>query len=160
MTHLSTTLDYMADFQIRVNNKVVDVDCDKNTPLLWVLRNHLNLTGTRFGCGTGLCGACTVLIDGTPIHSCDTPIWAIGNKSVQTVEYKENSTLQRIKSCMASEQAGQCGFCLSGIMMRATAHIDSLATLDRSSIADALDGHLCRCGAHNRIIEAIRQAGS
>lgn len=150
----------MAVFQINVNNQIVRIDCDKNTPLLWVLRNYLNLTGTRFGCGSGLCGACTVLIDGVPIHSCDTPIWAVGEKLIETIENDANPTLDRVKNCISSSQAGQCGFCLSGIMMRATALIDSKVSLDRNSVALTLDGHLCRCGAHNRIIDAICQAGS
>ena len=149
----------MTQYSLNINGDAVEVECQKDTPLLWVLRDHLQLTGTRFGCGTGLCGACTVLINGTPVHSCDTPIWSVGDKSIQTIENDMNQTLSKVKASIASEQAGQCGFCLSGIMMTATAMIDSNIELTRSSIATQLDGHLCRCGAHNRIINAVLEAG-
>lgn len=150
----------MTQYSLNINGDDVQIDCQKDTPLLWVLRNHLQLTGTRFGCGSGLCGACTVLIDGIPMHSCDTPIWSIGSKSIQTIENEVNPTLSKVKACISSGQAGQCGFCLSGIMMRASALIDSGAELTRNSISENLDGHLCRCGAHNRIIDAVIAAGS
>lgn len=150
----------MTKYSLHINGDNVHVDCQKDTPLLWVLRNHLQLTGTRFGCGSGLCGACTVLIDGIPMHSCDTPIWSIGSKSIQTIENEVNPTLSKVKACISSGQAGQCGFCLSGIMMRASALIDSGVELTRHSVSINLDGHLCRCGAHNRIIDAVIAAGS
>jgi nicotinate dehydrogenase subunit A len=149
----------MTQYSLNINGDAFEVECQKDTPLLWVLRDNLQLTGTRFGCGTGLCGACTVLINGTPVHSCDTPIWSVGDKSIQTIENDTNPTLSKVKTSIASEQAGQCGFCLSGIMMTATAMIDSNIELTRSSIAKELDGHLCRCGAHNRIINAVLEAG-
>lgn len=146
-------------FELSVNGKRLAVECEHKTPLLWVLRNNLNLTGTRFGCGSGLCGACTVLLNGVPVQACDTPIWSVGKKSVQTIENQDNKVLNSVKSCIESAQAGQCGFCLSGIMMRATSIIESKNSLSRVSVAAALDGHLCRCGAHNRIITAILDAG-
>jgi nicotinate dehydrogenase subunit A len=147
------------NFQISVNGKDYSVNCEEKTPLLWVLRNYLNLIGTRFGCGSGLCGACTVLLNGVPIHSCDTPIWSVGDKEIETVESEENPTLNKLKSCVADLQAAQCGFCISGLLMRATSLIENDQKLDRDSIAHGLDGHLCRCGAHNRIIDAVAQAG-
>lgn len=150
----------MTQYSLNINGDSVHVDCQKDTPLLWVLRNHLQLTGTRFGCGSGLCGACTVLINDTAVHSCDTPIWSVGTKLIQTIENELNPTLSKVKACISSGQAGQCGFCLSGIMMRATAMIDSGVELTRYSVAENLDGHLCRCGAHNRIIDAVLQTGS
>jgi nicotinate dehydrogenase subunit A len=140
----------MPQYGLNINGENVHVDCQKDTPLLWVLRNHLQLTGTRFGCGSGLCGACTVLINGTPIHSCDTPIWSADHKLIQTIENEMNPTLDKVKACISSGQAGQCGFCLSGIMIRATALIDSGIELTRMSVAENLDGHLCRCGASRR----------
>ena len=144
-----------------LNGQSVEVDLESQTPLINVLRDHFGLFGTRYGCGQEACGACTVLIDGKASYACTVIIDELQSRSVQTVEGLGNSDKPHpLQKAFLEEQAGQCGFCLSGIMMRATAHIDSLATLDRSSIADALDGHLCRCGAHNRIIEAIRQAGS
>jgi nicotinate dehydrogenase subunit A len=144
---------------LHINGSNVDVECHKDTPLLWVLRNHLQLTGTRFGCGSGLCGACTVLINGTAVNSCDTPIWSVGSKEVQTIENQVNPTLKKVQSCITDGQAGQCGFCLSGIIMRAAALIDSKVDLNRLSVSEGLAGNLCRCGAHNRIIDAVLQAG-
>lgn len=94
------------------------------------------------------------------MHSCDTPIWSVGAKLIQTIENEVNPTLTRVKAGISSAQAGQCGFCLSGIMMRASALIDSGVELTRDSVSENLDGHLCRCGAHNRIIDAVLQAGS
>lgn len=149
----------MTQYSLNINGDDVQIDCQKDTPLLWVLRNHLQLTGTRFGCGSGLCGACTVLINGAPVHSCDTPIWSVGAKLIQTIENEVNPTLSKVKAFISSGQAGQCGFCLSGIMMRASAMIDSGAELTRNTISENLDGHLCRCGAHNRIIDAVIAAG-
>ncbi|MDP1711340.1 MAG: 2Fe-2S iron-sulfur cluster-binding protein [Candidatus Nanopelagicaceae bacterium] len=150
----------MTQYRLNINGDNVQVDCQENTPLLWVLRDHLQLTGTRFGCGSGLCGACTVLINGVPVHSCDTPIWSVGAKLIQTIENEVNPTLSKVKAGISSGQAGQCGFCLSGIMMRASALIDSGVELTRHSVSENLDGHLCRCGAHNRIIDAVITAGS
>lgn len=150
----------MQRYSLEVNGENLQVECEKETPLLWVLRDHLQLTGTRFGCGSGLCGACTVLIDGVAVHSCDTPIWSVGAREIQTIEYELNPTLSKVKESISANQAGQCGFCLSGIMMRATALIDSGIALDRNSVSVGLDGHLCRCGAHNRIVDAVIKAGS
>lgn len=150
----------MLNYRLKVNDVSVEIECEPETPLLWILRDQLNLTGTRFGCGSGLCGACTVLIDGVAVHSCDTPIWSVGSRVIQTIENETNSTLTRVKERISANQAGQCGFCLSGIMMRATALIESEVELTRNSISAQLDGHLCRCGAHNRIIDAVMQAGS
>jgi len=150
----------MTQYILKINGDYFTVDCQDEAPLLWVLRDQLRLTGTRFGCGTGLCGACTVLLNGAPVHSCDTPMWSVGDKVIQTIEDQVSPTLRKVKACVSSNQAGQCGFCLSGIMMRAAAMIDSGVELTRDSVAENLDGHLCRCGAHNRIIDAVLQAGS
>ncbi|MFZ2228373.1 MAG: 2Fe-2S iron-sulfur cluster-binding protein [Candidatus Nanopelagicaceae bacterium] len=149
----------MPEYGLNINGESVRIECQENTPLLWILRNHLQLTGTRFGCGSGLCGACTVLIDGIPVHSCDTPVWSVGSKIIQTIENEANQTLTKVKTSITSSQAGQCGFCLSGIMIRASALIDSGVALTRESVVASLDGHLCRCGAHNRIIDALLRAG-
>jgi nicotinate dehydrogenase subunit A len=150
----------MTQYNLNVNGGNAQVDCQPETPLLWVLRNHLKLTGTRFGCGSGLCGACTVLMNGTPEYSCNTPISSVGNVLIQTIENEANPTLTRLKAGITAGQAGQCGFCLSGIMIRATAMIDSGVESTRNSVSEGLDDHLCRCGAHNRIIDAVLQAGS
>lgn len=147
---------------IAVNGEQRDIEADPNTPLLWALRDAWGLIGTRFGCGAGSCGACTVWIDGTPTHSCDTPLWSVVNKQVTTVEGLSQSGPHPVQQCLIKHQAGQCGYCLSGIVMRAAALVDRARetdeSLDKQVVSTALEGHLCRCGAHNRIVRAIIEA--
>ncbi|MHB1166117.1 MAG: (2Fe-2S)-binding protein [Candidatus Nanopelagicales bacterium] len=149
-------------FFIRVNGQDESVGCDPHTPLLWVLRDLLGLTGTRFGCGVGSCGACTVLVDRDPVHSCDTPIWSVAGRSVTTIEGLAASGPPPVQRALVDHQAGQCGYCLSGIAMRAAALVDRARaesrTLAEAEVRDGLDGHLCRCGAHNRIVAAVLAA--
>lgn len=140
--------------RLEVNGTTVDVACDPDTPLLYVLRNDLGLTAAKFGCGLGLCGACNVLVDGRPVHSCDTPVWAVAGKSVRTLEGL--GTPERphpLQSAFIAEQAMQCGYCIAGMIVTAAALAPGQ---DEASIRAALDGNLCRCGAHNRIVRAIR----
>jgi nicotinate dehydrogenase subunit A len=130
-----------------------------DTPLLYVLRDDLGLKGTRFGCGSGQCGACTVLIDGDAIRSCETPAWSVEGKSIITIEGL--GTLARmhpLQSAIIEQQAGQCGYCLSGIIMSAAALIQKDHEPAREKILAALERNLCRCGAHNRIAGAIERA--
>jgi nicotinate dehydrogenase subunit A len=152
-------------YSVLVNETSCEVTCDPETPLLWVLRDSLGLIGTRFGCGAGTCGACTVHLDGIPVHSCDTPMWSVGTKRVTTIEGlslgdEPHPVLKELIDC----QAGQCGYCLSGIIMRAAPLVDAAraggAMLDRESVCTALDGNLCRCGVHNRIIDAVVKASN
>jgi nicotinate dehydrogenase subunit A len=142
-------------FQLTVNEDPVEVTCDAATPLLFVLRNHLGLKGTRFGCGLGLCGACHVLVDGKAIYSCDTPMWSVAGKSVRTVEGLGGSRLQQM---FVEEQAAQCGYCVSGVVMRATALLEENPKPDEQQVRAALDDNLCRCGAHNRMVRAVLRA--
>ena len=148
-------------YDLVVNGKSVHVDSDGSKPLLSVLRDELGLRGTRFGCGTEQCGSCMVLIDGEPSFSCARPIESLGGKAVTTVEgLSPDGVLHPLQQAFLDEQAGQCGYCLSGILMSATALLARNPRPSRSEIAVALDRHLCRCGVHNRIMRAVARAGA
>ncbi len=144
--------------RLLVNGEPYDAACRDDDTLLHVLRNHLGLLGTRFGCGHEACGACTVLVDGEPAWSCTSRAGDLGERAVTTVEGLDE--LPVLREAFLEEQAGQCGYCLSGILVRAAALIRSGQTLDRGSVAAWLDGNLCRCGAHNRILAAVLRAGA
>ena len=135
-----------------VNGTEHEVACDPDTPLLYVLRNDLGLVGAKFGCGLGLCGACNVLVDGHPTHSCDTPVWAVAGKSVTTVEGLDGHPLQET---FVEEQALQCGYCTAGMLVTAAALLKRDPEVDDDGVRRALDGNLCRCGSHNRIVRAV-----
>ena len=145
---------------IVVNGQTHRVTVDHyGTPLLYVLRDDLGLKGTRFGCGNGSCGSCTVLVDGHAQRSCELPVWSVEGKSITTVEGL--GTLDRphpLQSAFIDFQAGQCGYCLSGIIMTAAELIGSGDEPSREKIVAALDANLCRCGAHSRIVKAIEAA--
>jgi nicotinate dehydrogenase subunit A len=142
--------------QIFVNGETREVGCREDDTLLHVLRNHLGLFGTRFGCGHEACGACMVLLDGVPAWSCTARAGDIAGKLVTTIEGLEE--LPVLREAFLAEQAGLCGYCLSGILVSAAALLRSGRALDRATVAAALDGNLCRCGAHNRIIRAVLRA--
>ncbi|HVV21371.1 MAG TPA: (2Fe-2S)-binding protein [Pseudonocardiaceae bacterium] len=137
-----------------VNGQRHEVDTEPDTALLYVLRNHLGLTGTRFGCGLGLCGACLVLVDGRPAYSCDIPVSAVDGAAVTTVEGLD----PLVATAIVDEQAAQCGFCVSGIVVAATALLAENADPTEADVRAALDGNLCRCGAHNRVVRAVLTA--
>jgi aerobic-type carbon monoxide dehydrogenase small subunit (CoxS/CutS family) len=141
-----------------VNGKSVHIDGDGTTPLLSVLRDELHLRGSRFGCGTEQCGTCMVLIDGEPTYACAREIASLAGRSVTTVEGL-GGLLEPLRQAFLDEQAGQCGYCLSGILVSAAALIARKPNPSRAEIAEALDRHLCRCGAHNRIMRAVARAG-
>lgn len=144
---------------LTVNGRSCAATAGSDTPLLYVLRNDLGLKGTRFGCGDGLCGACTVLIDGTPRSACDVPLWEAEGKSILTIEgADDNPVRDAIIAALIDQQAGQCGYCLPGIVMRAQALLHDQTRPTRPEIAKALENNLCRCGAHVRILRAIEQA--
>jgi nicotinate dehydrogenase subunit A len=139
-----------------VNGSVVELDLDRDTPLLYVLRNDLGLKGTRFGCGEGLCGACTILIDGRAVCACDTPLWAADDRSITTVEgLAEKGQLGPVQQALLDARAGQCGYCLSGIVMRLEGALRARPRLDRDGILNELSRNLCRCGTHPRVIAAL-----
>ncbi|HVZ50939.1 MAG TPA: (2Fe-2S)-binding protein [Pseudolabrys sp.] len=149
-------------FQFTVNGKAVTVALDnEETPLINVLRNELGLMGTRFGCGLEQCGCCMVLIDGAPEKCCAKPVYSVAGKSVTTIEGL--GTPERphpLQQAFLDEQAGQCGYCLSGIIVSAKALLDSNPSPTRAEIAAALDGNICRCGSHNRIMRAVEKAAA
>jgi nicotinate dehydrogenase subunit A len=144
---------------LTVNGAAREVAADPETPLLYVLRNDLKLKGARYGCGLGQCGACTVVIDGKAVQSCDVPVSAVAGKSITTIEGigtpEKPHPLQR---AFIKEQAAQCGYCVSGIIMSAKALLDENPAPSDSQIRVALAGNLCRCGTHTRILRAIRSA--
>ena len=149
-------------FEFSVNGKTVSVSpIDEETPLLDVLRNDLGLMGTRFGCGLEQCGCCMVLIDDQPEKCCAKPVWSVAGKNITTVEGL--GSLERphpLQQAFLDEQAGQCGYCLSGILISAKALLDANPRPTRAEIAQALDGNICRCGSHNRIIRAVERAAT
>jgi nicotinate dehydrogenase subunit A len=146
--------------RLRVNGADVGVSSGPDTPLLTVLRDDLGLLASRFGCGLGLCGACFVRLDDAVVPSCDTPLWAAAGRSVVTVEgLAPDGELHPVQQALLDQQAAQCGFCISGITVRAAALLDEQPAPDAATVAQALDRNLCRCGAQRRIIDAVVSAG-
>jgi len=142
-----------------VNGKRHVISAEPETPLLYVLRNDLQLKGARFGCGLGQCGACTVLVDGKPVQSCDFPLSAAAGKAVLTIEgLSANGRPHPLQQAFIDEQAAQCGYCVTGIIMTAKALLDTNPHPSDAEIRAALKGNLCRCGTHQRILRAIRRA--
>jgi aerobic-type carbon monoxide dehydrogenase small subunit (CoxS/CutS family) len=149
----------ISDWHFRVNGSSVSVTCEAAEPLLSVLRNRLGLVGTRFGCGTEQCGTCVVLIDGEPAFSCTRPVENVAGREITTVEGLAGPAgLHPLQDAILQQQAGQCGYCLSGILVSAAALLARNPEPTRAEIALALDKHLCRCGVHNRIIRAVELA--
>ena len=148
-------------YDLIVNGNSVHVQGYGTKPLLSVLRNELGLRGSRFGCGTEQCGACMVLIDGEPSYSCAREVATVAGKAITTVEgLAGNGALHPLQQAFLDEQAGQCGYCLSGILISAAALLARNPRPSRGEIAAALDPHLCRCGMHNRVIRAVERAGA
>ncbi|MFP6771025.1 MAG: (2Fe-2S)-binding protein [Alphaproteobacteria bacterium] len=146
-------------FELTVNGAAYEITARPDLPLIYVLRNQLGLTGTHYGCGLEQCGACMVLVDGEAVYACTRTMDSVANKSVQTMEgLGTREDPHPLQQAFMDEQAGQCGYCLSGILISAKALLDSNPNPSRSEIATALDGNLCRCGAHTRIIRAIERA--
>jgi len=139
-----------------LNGKPVEVKAGESTstPLLYVLRNDFGLVGTRFGCGSGQCGACFVMVEGKPIASCDLPVSFVAGKSVMTVEGLHG----KVQKALIAEQAAQCGYCMSGIIISATALLARNASPSEKDVKEALDKNLCRCGSHNRVVRAVMRA--
>ncbi|HEX4702014.1 MAG TPA: (2Fe-2S)-binding protein, partial [Pseudonocardiaceae bacterium] len=149
----------VSPIRLTVNGTDHDIACDPDTPLLYVLRNDLGLMAAKFGCGTGLCGACNVIVDGRAVHSCDTPVRSVVGRRVRTLEgLGEVGSPHPLQRAFVAEQAMQCGYCISGMIVSAAALLESTTDLDDASVRRALDDNLCRCGAHNRIVRAILAA--
>jgi nicotinate dehydrogenase subunit A len=144
---------------LTVNGRTHAVAAEPETALLYVLRNDLKLKGARFGCGMGQCGACTVLVDGKPVQSCDFPLSAAAGKVITTIEgLARNGKLHPLQRAFIEEQAAQCGYCATGIIMTAKVLLDTNPRPTEADIRAALKGNLCRCGTHYRILRAIRRA--
>jgi nicotinate dehydrogenase subunit A len=149
----------MAKFSLRVNGKSQVVEADADMPLLYALRNDLQLNGPKFGCGLAQCGACTVIIDGNAIRSCVTPVSAAQDKPVTTLEgLGTTKKMHKIQQAFVDEQAVQCGYCINGMIMSTKALLDKNPKPGDSQIKEALAGNLCRCGTHIRILRAVKRA--
>ena len=143
---------------LHLNGKPVTVDAAPDTPLLWVLRDHLKLTGTKFGCGASLCGACTVHVDGVPTRSCVTPLSALAGRKVTSIEGVQGRVATAVQAAWDKRQVPQCGYCQSGQVMAATALLTANPKPSDEQIADAMNGNICRCGTYGRIVAAIEAA--
>lgn len=143
---------------LNINGRNIEVTAAPETPLLWVLREHLGLTGTKFGCGAGTCGACTVHLDGEAVFSCLTPVDAAAGRAVTTIEGLSPDGSHRLQQAWIAEQVPQCGYCQSGQIMRAAALLSANARPSREEIVDAMTINLCRCGTYHRIVRAIERA--
>lgn len=145
--------------RFRLNGAPVSLETDGTRTLLWVLRTDLELTGTKYGCGEGLCGSCTVLVDGRAVHSCQTPLAAVQGKDVTTIEgLARGGRLDPLQQAFHDEGALQCGYCTPGMILGARALLTANPHPTREQIVRGMEGHLCRCGAHQRIVAAIETA--
>lgn len=148
----------MATIEMTVNGRQMKADADANTPLLWVIREQLAMTGTKFGCGAGLCGACTVHVDGAAVRSCQTSAQSVAGKKITTIEGLGGGGLHALQKAWIAEQVPQCGFCQSGQIMQAADLLAKTPKPTREQIVTHMDGNLCRCGTYPRIVRAIERA--
>jgi isoquinoline 1-oxidoreductase alpha subunit len=148
----------MAAIVFTINNKSASVDVEPSTPLLWVVREHLKLTGTKFGCGSGLCGACTVHLNGKAVRSCQTQMSEVTGKRITTIEGLSPTGSHPLQKAWVAEQVPQCGYCQSGQIMQAAELLARLKTPTRADIVAHMDGNICRCGTYPRIVRAIQRA--
>jgi len=148
-------------FEINVNNKIRKVEADPSTPLLWVLRDNLNLVGTKYGCGISQCGACTVHLNGDAIRSCVYPISAVGKQKITTIEgLSKEGELSYVQEAWINKDVSQCGYCQAGQIMTATALLEKINDPSDDEIDKAMSGNICRCGTYTRIKKAIKSASS
>ena len=145
---------------LKINGKKISVDAAEGTPLLWVLRDHLKMTGTKFGCGVGQCGACTVHLDGNPVRSCQLPHDRLGEVAITTIEGNEGKAATAIREAWIAADVPQCGYCQSGQIMAATALLKSNSAPSDQDIDRAMSGNICRCGTYPRIRKAIHKIAS
>jgi isoquinoline 1-oxidoreductase alpha subunit len=150
----------MPEISLRVNGSERKVNVPPETPLLWVLRDTLQLTGTKFGCGAGLCGACTVHVEGSAVRSCSTPVSQVGGKTVTTIEGLSVQGLHALQQAWIAEDVPQCGYCQSGQIMAAAALLAKTPQPSDDQITRAMSGNICRCGTYDRIRRAIRRAAN
>ena len=150
----------MADITLRVNGAEHKVSVPPDTPLLWVLRDSLNMTGTKFGCGAGLCGACTVHVEGAAVRSCSTPVSQVSGKNITTIEGLSANGLHNVQQAWIAEDVPQCGYCQSGQIMAAVALLAKNPKPSDDDITNAMTGNICRCGTYDRIRRAIHRAAN
>lgn len=151
----------MPAYSIQVNGKTHTVNTEEATPLLWILREHLQLTGTKYGCGVGQCGACTIHLDGTPMRACTLPIDGVADgQSITTIEGLSDEGDHPIQQAWVKEQVPQCGYCQSGQIMQAVALLEKNPNPSRTEIVQHMNGNLCRCGTYTRIVKAIQTAAN
>lgn len=148
----------MAKFKLKINQKSVEVDVDPTTPLLWVLRDHLNLVGTKYGCGVGSCGACTIHLNGRALRSCQLPISAVGVQEVTTIEGLSENGDHPVQKAWLDLDVAQCGYCQTGQIMTAAALLKSKPSPTDDEIESAMTGNICRCGTYIRIKDAVKSA--
>jgi isoquinoline 1-oxidoreductase subunit alpha len=141
---------------VTINNKNYKLnDISEDTPILWVLRDHLNLTGTKFGCGVGQCGACTVLVDGVAVRSCSTPVSQAINKKITTIENTQDIEIKKLQQVWRNFDVAQCGYCQPGQIMNVAGLLKSNKTPTNDEIKSAMQGNICRCGTYNKILTAV-----
>jgi nicotinate dehydrogenase subunit A len=151
----------MPSVRFRLNGAEIEIDADPDTSLLAVLRGRLSLTGAHFGCGAGECGACNVMIGDRAASACDTPLWSVANKDVTTIEGLGNAQAPHpLQRAFIAEQALQCGYCVSGIIVSAAALLKQNPDPSVADVKSALDRNLCRCGSHNRMVRAVLRAAA
>jgi len=150
----------MSEFTLRINGSERKIDVAPDTPLLWVLRDTLELTGTKFGCGAGICGSCTVHLDGEATRSCITPVSAAASKAITTIEGLSKTGMHPVQQAWIAEDVPQCGYCQSGQIMQAAALLAKTAHPSEEEIIQAMSGNLCRCGTYHRIRRAVARAAS
>ena len=148
----------MAKYSLKINGKTQQVDADPSTPMLWVLRDHLNMPGTKFGCGIAQCGACTVHLDGTAIRSCSLPVSAVGKATITTIEGLSANGTHPVQKAWIEHDVAQCGYCQSGQIMSAAALLKDNPNPSDEDIDNYMSGNICRCGTYLRIKEAIKTA--
>lgn len=151
--------DEPRDIAVRVNGRTARVRTEPDTPLLYVLRDDLGLTAAKFGCGLGLCGSCNVLVDGQAVHSCDTPVWSVADQEITTLEgLGDEQHPHPLQRAFIEEQALQCGYCTAGMIVTAAALLERTPEPTEEQVRAELDGNLCRCGVHNRVVRAVRRS--
>ena len=149
---------FMSAVSVTINGKAATVNVDPSTPLLWVLRENLQLTGTKFGCGIAQCGACTVHVNGEATRSCVTPLSAVAGKSVTTIEGLSPDGSHKLQKAWVAEQVPQCGYCQSGQIMQAATLLAKTKNPSREQIVQHMNGNICRCGTYQRIVKAVQRA--